>query len=134
MKIIVNSQGKLNFEIEVGQQTDAWEDLASIREVFGDRVCKRCQTPDAEFFVRKAKSKNGKKEYTYHELRCSKPDCRAIKAFSVMNDDTGRMYPKIKVNDEDPMYEDFVKNPGDDWAYLPYDGWMIYNPKTGKKE
>lgn len=134
MKIIVNSQGKLNFEIEVGKQTEAWEELSSIREVFGDRVCRRCKTDDAEFFVRIAKSKNGKQEYQYHELHCRNPKCNAIKAYSVIHDGTYRMYPKIKVNNGDPMYEDFVKNEGDEWAYLPYEGWMIYNSKTGKKE
>lgn len=138
MKCIVNSQGKLNFEIEANTQKEMWEKLASLNEVFGKRVCKRCGTPDAEFHVRVVKSRSGKKEYTYHELRCKGVDkdgkrCGAVKAFSVNNDETGNMYPKTKVNQDDVLYPHFVKNEGDEYAYLPYDGWLKYDKKTDKK-
>jgi len=107
--------GRLSVELEAETQKGLWAQLAAFQEVFEEAKCRKCESTDLKFVVRK--TTDGKKEYDYHELRCNK--CGAKLAFGVLNDDSGRLFPKRK--------DDEGKIRG---AY----GWVKWNPETEKEE
>lgn len=133
MKYNYDELGKLGFEFEAKAQTEAWDTLVSLNEVFLDRQCKRCNKPNAKFTKRIAKSKNGKKDYPYYELRCQGHDCGAVKTYGVMNDDSGQLFPKTKVGPDDALFDTFKKSDDDTVAYLPHEGWLKYDKEKGVK-
>ena len=133
MKYNYDENGKLDFEFEAATQTEAWDTIVSLNEVFLDRQCKKCNRPNAKFHKRIAHSKNGKKEFPYYELRCQNPECKAIKTYGVINDDSGQMFPKNKIGPDDALFDTFKKNDDDTVAFLPHDGWLRYDKEKGVK-
>ena len=113
------ANGRLSVQLEASGHTDLWQKLSSFQEIFEESKCRKCDNEDLKFVIRKAASKDGKKEYTYHELHCRNPKCRAKMHFGVINDDSGNMFPKRK---------------DDDGEWLPDGGWVKYNRETGKEE
>lgn len=116
MKVNYKSKnGRLVVELEAESQKGLWAQLAAFQETFEESVCGKCGSDDLKYVVRK--TTDGKKEYDYHELRCNK--CGAKLAFGVLNDDSGRLFPKRK--DE----EGKVRGK---W------GWVKWNPETNVEE
>lgn len=110
--VIVTAEGE--------KETEIFEQLASLQEVFGQAAkCGKCQCTDLRFVVRQNKD-----EDKFYELRCQNRNCRAVLAFGCHKKPAGGLFPKKK------------GEPGADGkpTYLPNDGWQTYNPQTQQKE
>lgn len=101
------------------KETEVFEQLASMQEVFGHGACGKCKGTNLRFVVRQNKD-----EDKFYELRCMDMKCRAVLAFGCHKKPAGGLFPKIK------------GEPGADGkpTYLPHNGWMVYNKETGQKE
>lgn len=104
-------------EFEGEGHSSIWKQVAAFQEVFTQHTCGKCSSKDVRFCVRKATDASGKKEYLYHELRCQA--CKAKKAYGVIDDGQGSLFPKMK---------------DEDGNWLKDNGWVKYNKETGKEE
>lgn len=109
--------GRLTFEIEGATQTDIWEQLASIQEVFEDTTCtKYGQQDDNTRFVVRENDDN-----KYYELRYNGNNTKLFgvrKAFG-QHKKGGGLFPRRK---------------DESGSYLPDNGWVKWNPDTKKEE
>jgi len=105
---------KLTIDVEAQSQTDLFEELNSVDEVFGEDTCGKCDSNDIRFLVREDKDDN-----KYYELQCRK--CFAKKMFG-QHKKGNTLFPKRtqEINGED--------------KYLPTGGWVIYNKEKGYYE
>ena len=118
MKVNYNTKNnRMTVQFETEGHSGLWAQLAAFQEVFEENECGKCKSDNLKFVVRKATDESGKKEYKYHELRCRK--CGAKKAFGVIDDGMGSLFPKIKDGSG---------------AYLNNNGWLKFNKETGKEE
>ena len=108
--------GRLTVELEADNHTKLWAELASFQEVFEEDHCRKCDSEDLKFVVRKSKDSKGK-TFDYHELRCN--SCGAKMAFGVLDDASFRLFPKRK---------------GEDGKYRGNYGWVKWNPETETEE
>ncbi len=113
MKVQVKVSPKVLVEADGETQTDVFQQLAALQEVFGrfDK-CGKCGGTDLRFIVREDKDEN-----KYHEIHCQNPECRARLAFG-QNKKGGGLFPKRKDGDN----------------YLPDGGWLRWNKKKGVSE
>jgi len=108
--------GRLTVEVEAEGHKGIWTQLAAFQEVFEEDHCRKCDSDDVKFVVRKSKDSKGK-VFDYHELRCN--NCGAKLAFGVLDDGSGGLFPKRK---------------GDDGKYRGKYGWVKWNPETETEE
>lgn len=108
--VIVTAEGE--------KETDVFEQIASMQEVFGQQKCGKCSCEMLRFVVRQ--NCNDDK---FYEIRCMNPKCRAVLVFGCRKKGGG-LFPKIKRE----------TGPNSKPVYLPNDGWQIYNPQTKQKE
>jgi hypothetical protein len=52
--------GRLSVDLEAETHTKLWSDLASFKEVFEETNCKKCDSENIKFVVRKSKDAKGK--------------------------------------------------------------------------
>lgn len=90
-------------------QTDVFEQLSSMQEVFGSTTCGKCKSTDVQFVVRDVD------ENKYFELRCKK--CFARLSFG-QHKKGGGLFPKRKDGDK----------------YLPDGGWLKWNKEKQVNE
>ena len=64
MKVTCQVSDALAFELDAKDQTDVFEQLSSLQEVFGETTCGKCGKTDLRFVVRE---NDGNK---FYELRC----------------------------------------------------------------
>ena len=108
--------GRINVELDAETHTKLWGDLASFQEVFEEDTCRKCDSDDLKFVVRKSKDSKGK-VFDYHELRCN--NCGAKLPFGILDDGTFRLFPKRK--DEEGKFRGKY-------------GWVKWNPETEREE
>jgi len=105
MKVTAKIGEKLVFEVEEKSQTDVFEQVATLQEVFGNSVCGACGSSDIKYIVRE-----DKEEHKYYEMACQK--CRAKLSFG-QHKKGQTLFPKRK--------------DGDKW--LENQGWVVYKPQ-----
>ena len=115
MKVQVKVSPNVIIIAEGEKQTDVFKELASMQEIFGN-TCGRCQGTDTQFVVRTVE------ENDYFEVRCRNLKCKAVLSFG-QTKKGGSLFPHKTKNDEDGKK-----------SYLPYGGWLVYNPQTKQKE
>lgn len=125
MKVQVKVSGDTYITAEADSQNDLFKQLASLTEVFGEPACGKCGG-DYTYNVRVVGE--GKKQFTYNELRCSNKECRAKLAFGQSED--GVLFPKrYKQKDGEYVLDEngrrVVKGT---W------GWAIYNKDSGEED
>lgn len=75
---VTYTKNNIVVEAEVASAKELFETIAPLQEILAEPGCGKCKS-DWVFQVRNVA--DGKKTYTYHELRCTNPDCRAALAF-----------------------------------------------------
>ncbi len=114
---------QMTFEVEAENHSGLWAELASVQETFGEKECGLCGCTDLSFATRTVES--GKQTYTYHEMVCNNPKCRARLAYGVRNDKSGKLFPKRKLNEAgEPDLET--------GTYGRHRGWHRWDYKNGK--
>lgn len=127
MKVAYKTKdGRFACEFEGKGHSEIHEQIASFQEVFEECVCGKCGSTDTRFVVRIAK--DGKKEYTYHEMRCNK--CGAKLSLSVKDDGMGSLFP-VRFERDGGEYKKT-----EDGKLIPRgkNGWVKYNKETSKEE
>lgn len=130
MKIThTTTDGRMSIEIE-GDTTTIWDELSVFQEVFCEKVCGKCgKSGYIRFAVREAQDADGSL-IKYRELICT--NCRAKKSYGLSKDGK-TLFPKTSVKrKEKALFERFKKSDEDKVAYLPDNGWLKYDPKTGE--
>lgn len=107
MKVQLKVSPRVIVEAEGSKQTEIFEELASLQEVFSQKQCGKCENEELRFVVREV---DGNK---FYELHCLK--CRAKLAFGV-HKQSPTLFPKRKDGED----------------YLPDNGWMRWDRE--KKE
>jgi hypothetical protein len=132
MKVELQVTPKITITAESDTCEDAFTQLAEMSQVFGNGKCEKCKCEDLEF-VRREVAGQGKKSYTYYELRCKNYECKAKLKFSKSDD--GDFYPqryqRTKDADGKPTYvfdDDGRKIQAGKW------GWVRWNKDTGQEE
>ncbi len=83
---------ELVFEIEAKEQKDVFRNIASIQEVFSEKVCGLCGKPDIKFVVREIEDNE------FYEMQCTNAGCYGKLAFG-QNKKGGTIYPIRKLKD-----------------------------------
>ena len=108
--------GNMTLDIEAEGHKGLWLQLAAFQEVFEEDHCRKCESNDLKYVVRKSKDAKGK-TFDYFELRCN--NCWAKLPFGVMDDGVGTLFPKRK---------------DDDGKVRGSYGWVKWNPETEREE
>lgn len=116
--VIATANGETHVEV--------FTQLAKLQEVFAEQSCGKCTNEELTFTVRKASS--GKKEFSYYELRCANPKCRAKLTYGHGEGDI--LYPK-RFKSEDGQY---LRDDNDKLIPLGTNGWLKYNHETKEEE
>lgn len=126
-KLLCKVSDNVTIEVTGDKNKEMFDELARTQEIFSEPACGMCGSK-YKFVVRKAKDKKNK-EFTYYELLCTKPDCRA-KFFYGVGGDNEDLFPKRKW---DSLSEEQQKNREADrkyadehFGYLPNKGWYKY--------
>lgn len=123
IKLKYNVRPSIQVEVDVNDQLELFKSLAEIQEIMGEDTCKKCGGVDTSFVVREVDGN------TFHEIRCNNKGCRAILSFG-KEKKSGRLYPRrYEVEGKEAK-----KDADGKVVYLPNEGWVAYNPKTGQKE
>ena len=109
MKISHNI-GRTTVELESDTVKDAFAQLATFQEVFGEDKCGKCGSDNLRFVVRENDGNS------YYEIRCQ--ECGAKLSFGA-NKVGGGLFPRRKDAEGD---------------WLSDRGWQKWNPKTKKME
>jgi len=100
---------QLTFEVEAETQVELFQALASIQEVFDtESACGVCGGKEIRFLHRTASK--GTKTFSFHELLCKNPECRARFEFGQAMEG-GALFPHRKDKDGN---------------YKPNRGWTKY--------
>lgn len=99
MKIIYKIGDRLSFELEASGQKEAFKEIASIQEIFGEESCGICGKQNLKFIVRNVDGND------YYELKCS--ECSGILSYG-QHKKGGTLFPKRKDENNN---------------YLPHKGW-----------
>ncbi len=102
--------GRFQVELEGDDQRSIFGEVARFQEVFEEATCGKCGSDNIRFVVRNVD------DNLYYELRCA--DCGAKLSFGVMKKGGG-LFPKRKDGEGN---------------WLPDNGWVRWNSKTGKNE
>lgn len=111
--VIVTAEGE--------KQTEVFEELAQLQEIFGEGKCGKCGSTELRFVVRQVEDDK------YYELRCTK--CYATLSYGSKKKPAGNLFPHRKENDNESIMGGKLKS-GDK---LPNQGWLIYDSKTKTK-
>jgi len=117
MQVQVKVSPRIIIIAEGPKETEVFEQLAQMQEVFGQQKCGKCNCEDLRFVVREIDDNK------FYELRCTNIKCRAVLSFGC-NKKGFTLFPKRK---GEPTAEGKT-------TYLPANGWQIYNPETKMKE
>lgn len=104
MKVQLKVAPKVIVEAESEKQTEIFEQLHSLQEVFGQSRCGKCGNEDSFKYVVREVDDN-----KFYELRCEK--CRAKITFGA-HKRGNTLFPKRK---------------DDEGEYLPDNGWLRWN-------
>jgi len=99
---------------------ELWEQLASLAEAFGERVCGKCQNEEIRHVVRE--NDGGDK---FYELHCQNSKCRARLRMSVTKKEK-QFFPKRKAGKDDASGLEEGK-------WLPNNGWMRFDKDLNKE-
>jgi hypothetical protein len=123
MKVQVKVAPRVFVEADGKTQTEIFESLASLQEVFGSfSTCGKCKSDDLRFVVRTDNEDN-----KYYELHCRK--CFARLAFGQnKGEKAGTLFPHVRENKKGSI---MGLEPG---TYLPDGGWLRWNKQKGKSE
>ena len=94
MKVTYQSSDKFTVEFDVSNHKELFAQVARFEEVFSNTVCGQCGGDNTKFVTRNV-TKDGK-QFTFHEVRCQNPQCRAKLEFGELSDGSGNMFPKRK--------------------------------------
>lgn len=102
-----SKNGRLLIEVTGETQKDIFAGIAGAQEVFeADECCGACLQDDIKFQVRHVDP------YTYYELVCKNPTCRARLSFG-QNVAGGTLFPKRKDKEQN---------------WIENNGWEVYKP------
>lgn len=120
MKVLIKLSEAFTIEAEGEGHRQLFENAQGMKEIFGISQCGVCNCKAIVPSVRIVEKEEGKKKksYTYYEMVCRNPKCRAKLSFGCLQDGIN-LFPKTK--DED-------KNP------LPNGGWSTKFVKYGEEE
>jgi hypothetical protein len=90
MKLRYLANKRLNIEIDAESPKDAFKQLASFQEIFGEEQCGKCQSEELQFRVRTVEGND------YYELMCK--GCFAKLSFGQHKVGNG-LFPKRKLQD-----------------------------------
>tara|TARA_R110000824_G_C15101538_1_gene666328 strand:- start:531 stop:860 length:330 start_codon:yes stop_codon:yes gene_type:complete len=107
---LIHSIGRTTVEFESDTVKDAFAQLSTFQEVFGEDKCGKCGSDNLRFVVRENDGNS------YYEIRCQ--DCGAKLSFGA-NKVGGGLFPRRK---------------DAEGGWLPDKGWQKWNPKTKKME
>ena len=117
MKAIFNVRPGIQIETDADKQSELFEQIAAVQEVFGEKECGKCKCKQLNFVVRTDKEEN-----KYYELHC--PKCFAKLAFGI-HKKGGTIFPKRKDNEEGDIT-------GEPHKWLPDHGWMRWDREQEK--
>lgn len=109
--VIVTAEGE--------KQTEVFEELAQLQEIFGESKCGKCGNTELRFVVRLANDDR------FYELRC--PKCWATLSYGVKKKGNA-LFPHRKENENKSI---MGLEPG---TALPDKGWLQYDKASGKKK
>ncbi len=115
MKVLRKINELTKLEVEGDTVAEIFENIARLQEAFSEIRCGKCKSEDLRYVARLAQDK-----YKYYEIRCN--SCKAKLAFGQSQENKGVIYPK-RGEKQDDKYVAFGTN-----------GWVKYNPETGKEE
>jgi len=118
MKLLYTTRdGRMQFELEGKTQTDLFEQLSQVQEVFENGVCRRKgkESDNVRYRVREDKEEN-----KYYELVCidTDPVLRNAKLSFGQHKKGGTLYPHRKDKEN---------------KWLPDNGWVVYVPTKEEK-
>lgn len=105
---------KLKITLDATGQTDLFNQLADVSEIFSHNSCGACKSPDIRYVVREVAK--GTKKHKYYELHCQK--CRSKLSFGQHNEG-GTLFPHRKDKEGN---------------YLANNGWVKFVKDADKKE
>lgn len=105
MKLTMKISDTTSCEVDGDTQSEVFEQLAAVQEIFANGVCGKCGNKDVRYVVRTIDDNK------YYEMRCNDTKCRAKLSFG-QNKKGGGLFPKRK--------------DGDKW--LDHGGWTVYVP------
>jgi hypothetical protein len=104
---------------EADKQTDIFEQLAGLQEIFGEGKCGKCGDTNLRYVVRTVDDDK------FYEVRCTK--CWAVLTFGVKKKGNV-LFPHRKENENGSI---MGLKPGEK---LPNQGWLIYDSQTKTKK
>lgn len=122
LKVSLRVNGNCTVHAEGEDHISLFDQLSRMQEIFGEEKCGKCGATKLKYVVRKVQ--DGKKEYTYPELRCENFKCRAKLSYGQM--EGGLLFP-IRFEREEGEYKK-----DDNGRYIPKGayGWTIYDKAT----
>jgi hypothetical protein len=112
----ISKNGRMTVSVDAEGHKGVWEQISAFQEVFEEDFCRKCESTDLKFVVRRSKDAKGKM-FNYYELRCNK--CGAKLPFGVLDDGSGGLFPKRK-DDEGKVRGNY--------------GWVKWNHETEREE
>lgn len=88
------ANGRLEFQFTSTSDKDVWESLSNIQSLYEIPGCGICDCKILKYIVKRPQAKDGTR-YTFFELWCTNPTCRARLEFG-QTKDGGRLFAKRK--------------------------------------
>lgn len=89
--------GRMDIEVEGGNQKDLFLEMSKAAEVFGEKECGLCKSPDIRPIVRRVHDDKQRKDFDYYENVCNK--CGAKLSYGQSNDKVS-LFPKRKLTED----------------------------------
>tara|TARA_R100000306_G_C4360523_1_gene135012 strand:+ start:808 stop:1164 length:357 start_codon:yes stop_codon:yes gene_type:complete len=111
MKVVYAPKKDIRIEFETSNVKELFENMASLQEVLAQPTCEKC---GSEWIFQVRNVADGKKTYTYYELKCTSHTCGASLAFG-SHSEGDTLFPK--------RYEEV----NGEKKFLPDKGWMKWD-------
>ena len=128
MKAKLKVSNNCIIEAEGNTQTDVFQQLSSMQEVFSEHECGCCKSSNIRFVARQ----NDDEDWFY-EMKCQNNPCFAVLQFGTRKKPKGHLYPKRKWDALSAGEQERRKEQKDkcsEAGYLPSRGWWKYIPPS----
>ena len=125
MKVKLKVSQRAVVEVEGDKQTDIFQALSSMQEVFSESHCGCCGQDTIKFVARQNKDDDW-----FYEMKCYGDRCYATLAFGSRKKPAGQLYPKRKWDQLSLGEKERRKSQEDKCSngYLPDRGWWKWTP------